>query len=248
MPRMLMLHFSTRAVALAAGAAVISLASPARATTGSVNIDNDMREESASVGARDLLVRVDEALNAMTYTEHRLSDQAWSDDRGVYKVDCSGYVNRMVEDAVPEAYDELRDARDRSRPLAVDYYYFFRTITIGGTKGRWRRPARVSYLRPGDVVAVKYDELSETGTTGHMMIVVGVPERDTRWSNVWKVRVTDSAKSGHTSDSRGTGDTGVGVGTILIQADSSGQPVRYAWSLKAYWKSDNRLALGRPRY
>jgi hypothetical protein len=240
--------------ALLASLLLAALAGPASglegvATTTSTNVSNSLYDEAASEGAYDLIQRVDEALNALRYTIHDIStDQYWSDS-GRYEVDCSGYVNRMVEDAVPTAFDQLMDARNTDRPRSSDYYYFFKSIDIGGTRGRWRRPAAVRDLRPGDLLVWRYTEEQDTGSTGHTTIVVGVPVKDTsRGSNIYRVRVTDSARSGHTRDNRGSKGSGVGAGEILVKVNSSNQPLTYAWSLTGPFHSGIAMAMGRPRY
>jgi hypothetical protein len=233
--------------------ALVAVSGTAHALTGtyeSNNVPNSLYDSAASAGAQDLVTRVDEALNALTYTIYdTVPPLDWNDDTGVYKVDCTGYVNRMVEDAVPEAYDELGDARGTTHPAAKDYYYFFKSISIGGTRGRWRRPERVSSLRPGDLLVYRYKEDPGTGSTGHAMIVVGIPVKDsTRGSSIYRVRVSDSARSGHTRDNRDSDTSGVGAGEILVRVDSNGQPVSYTWSTTGPFHTDIYLAMGRPRY
>ena len=220
------------------------------ATTTPTNVMNALYDAAASEGARDLVERVDEALNALNYTIHKMdSDQSWDDEDGIYKVDCSGYVNRMLEDAVPEAYDEVREARDASRLRSSDYYYFFKSIASGGTKGRWRRPAHVADLGPGDLLVWRYKTDPGTGSTGHTTIVVGEAVEDTtRGSHIYRMRVTDAARSGHTRDNRGETGSGVGAGEILVKVDSSGQPISYAWSTTGPFHTDIFMAMGRPRY
>jgi cell wall-associated NlpC family hydrolase len=221
---------------------------PSAATTASANIPNTLRDSAATSEARELLVRVDDALNALTYTYYSEIADYWNDATGVYKVDCSGYVNRLVEDAVPSSYDAICDERDTTRPAAEDYYYTFRAIPYDTTRDHWRRIKRVKDLRPGDVLVWRYLEPDEHDeSTGHTMIVVGLPERDTRWSNVYRVRVSDSARSGHSSDNRGNTGSGVGAGVMLLRYDpDSGVPTAYAWSLLGYWQTDIRFAAARP--
>ena len=155
----------------------------------------------------------------------------------------------MLDDAVPEAYDEVRDARNVGRPRAGDYYDFFKSIAIGGTRGRWRRPAYTSYLGPGDVVVWRYLTDPGTGSSGHAMIVVSSAVRDrTRGDNIYRMRVADASRSGHTNDNRGALGSGVGAGELLIKVDSKGQPIQYAWSLTGPFHTDIVIAMGRPRY
>ncbi len=234
--------------AFVAALGLVAAASTAGATTASTNVSNELRDAAKSDGAEDLLVRVDEVLNSITLTYFRYTDQVWDTSDGIYKVDCSGYANRVVEDAVPEAYDELKDYRNTTRPKSHDYYYFFKSISKGGTKGRWRRPARFQDIAPGDLLVWRYKTIPDTGSTGHTTIVVGKPYRDYRWKNVYAIRVTDAGKSGHSEDNRGSNGSGIGAGIMLIKVDSQGQPVEYAWSLKGYFQDTSYIAMGRPRH
>ena len=252
-----MQFFATRFLLAVVGAVgiVAGVTGTADAVTGiptrtPTNVPNEVYDEAGSDGAYDLTVRVDEALNALTYTIHDMdTQQSWDSSTGVYEVDCSGYVGRMLEDAVPEAYDEVRDARGVFRPRSGDYYDHFKSIVIGGTRGRWRRPAHGSYLGPGDVVVWRYLVDPGTGSSGHSLIVVSSAVKDeTRGPNIYRMRVSDSARSGHTSDNRGAQGSGVGAGEILIKLDSSGQPIQYAWSVTGPFHDDILIAMGRPRY
>jgi hypothetical protein len=219
------------------------VARPALATTTPANIMNTVRDYAATDASRDLLVRVDEALNALTYTYYT-HNHYWNDLTGVYKTDCSGFANTMVEDATPEAFDQLTDRRDTSRPLAEDYYYLFRSIPYGTTRYDWTRVKKVSELRPGDVLVWKYKYSSST--TGHVMIVASKPVRDSRWSNVYKVRIADSANSGHGNDNRGKSGSGVGAGEILLRYSTEyGTPYAYAWNLNGIWHTDVSFAMAR---
>jgi hypothetical protein len=222
-----------------------TLSAPASAITTS-DLSDNLREDAASDGAEDVLVRVDEVLSSLSDSSYRVRDQTWNEWTGVYRVDCTGYSNRVLEDAVPEAYDELRDARAVRWPRAVDYYDFFRSMLPGGTRGRWRRPSEFRYARPGDLLVWRYKE-PKPDSTGHVMFIVGLPARDSRWPSTYRVRVSDSAKSGHSNDSRGDG-SGIGAGDLLIRVNAAGQPVAYAWSFKGYFRTDAYLVLGRARY
>jgi hypothetical protein len=227
---------------------IVGVAVPALATTTSTNISNSLYDAAATSGARDLLIRTDEALNALTYTYYKTGSETWSDTKGIYETDCSGYADHMVEDAVPEAYDELRDSFGTTRPSAEHYERYFASITRGSSKGRWFRPAKLADLRPGDMLVWRYTVTQSSGATGHATIVASTPVRDTRWSNVYRLRVSDSARSGHSNDNRGSSGSGVGAGDMLVKVDSNGQPIEYAWSLSGTFHSDIKIALGRPRY
>jgi hypothetical protein len=242
---MLRRHVKRFAVIGALGLATL-VARAAEATTTPTNVSNENYDYAATSESRDLVVRVDEALNALTYTYWRLGDDYFNASTGVYKVDCSGYANRMIEDSNPVAYDSAAEARDTTRLRADDWYDLFKSIPYGSTRHDWQRIEKVASLRPGDVVVYKYDEAGTT--TGHTMLVVSRPVRDTRYSSpVYKVRVSDSAKSGHSSDNRGAEGSGVGAGYVLLKAGrDSGRVSGFAWSLKGYWKEGISLAMARP--
>jgi hypothetical protein len=235
-----------RGAALAAALALCAIAVPAAATTTPTNIPNSMRDYAATPESRELLVRADDALNALTYTYYLFSGDTWSDSKGVYKVDCSGFMNRMVEDTNPTSYDYVADYRNTNRPSAEDYYYTFRSLPTSSTSHHWRRVTKAKDLRPGDILVWRYNDPS-TSSTGHAVMVVSTPTRDTRWSNVYKIRVSDSARSGHSTDNRGSSGSGVGAGTMLIRYDSdTGAPYAYAWSLAGVWHKDVKFAAARP--
>jgi hypothetical protein len=214
------------------------------ATTVSANISNELRDRAATDEAALLLERADEVLNSIEYTIYSASD-VWDVDDGEYKVVCAGYLNHLLDEALPEHYDDLRDEYG---DLGVwDYYDFFRSIPYGETRRDWKRIERVADLRPGDVVVWKYSEESTSPRWGHVLIVASVPTRDLRWSNAWKLRVTDAASSPHSNDNR-IGSSGVGAGEMLLKAGSTtGRPIRFAWSLLGIWRSDvDSIVMARP--
>ncbi|MBI4510148.1 MAG: hypothetical protein HY698_10980 [Deltaproteobacteria bacterium] len=226
--------------------ALLLLPIPARATTTPSNVPNQMRDYAGSVAAEDLLIRVDEALNAITYTYYSTVN-VWDALRGIYKVVCAGYMNHVLDEALPSHYDAIRDYFGKGRLGIWDYYSYFRAISYGSSKGGWKRITRVTDLRPGDVIVWKYSEDSSSPAWGHGVVAVGLPERDYRWSGVYKLRISDSTRSPHSNDNRGTAGSGVGAGEMLFKVDSDGKPVKYAWTLKGYFKSDiNGMALVRP--
>lgn len=231
--------------------AAMAMAVPAlaSATTTPTNVPDTLYTSAKTSESRQLVERVDDALNNLALTYYVFSGDDWNDTTGTYKVDCTGFLNRMVEDANPSAYDEILDYRGTTRASAEDYYYFFRQISYGTTEDKWYRVEKASYLRPGDVLVWKYDATSTSGSTGHAMIVVDVPVKDERWSNVYRVRIADSAKSGHTTDNRGTSGSGVGAGYILLKVSTtSGRPYAYAWNTNAVWHDDVTIAMARPNY
>jgi hypothetical protein len=241
--------FNRRLLTGFVAAVAMALPALASATTTPTNVPNELYSYAKTGESRQLVERVDDALNGISYTYYLWGGDSWNDSTGTYKVDCTGFVNRMVEDANPSAYDEILEYRDTTRASANDYYYMFRRISYGTTKDKWYRVEKASYLRPGDILVWKYDAVQASGSTGHAMVVVDVPKKDSRWSNVYKVRIADSAKSGHSTDNRGSSGSGVGAGYILLKVStSSGRPYAYAWNTNGVWHDDVTIAMARPNY
>jgi hypothetical protein len=214
-------------------------------TTTATNIPNTMRDVTGSQEARDLLVRADEALNALTYSTYSTSN-VWDTLSGIYKVVCVYYLNHLVDDALPEHYDAMLEMVDKTgiRRLGTeDYYDIFKTIPYGQTAYGWKRIERVADLRPGDVVVWK--KLDGSSTFGHAFLIASVPARDSRWSGAYQVRITDATSTPHSNDSRGSGGSGVGAGEMLLRAGSTGRLYKLAWSTRGYWK-EGGFAMARP--
>lgn len=142
----------------------------------------------------------------------------------VYDVDCSGFIDYLLGRADPPALDELRAATVR-RPLAKHFVEFLFASTPRRT---WVRIPRISDLAAGDIIAwTKPADVASTNT-GHVMLVAGPLGQPQE--NVWSVPVIDSTAGAHGSRDARKGGSGVGRGTILVEADLSGVPVAYYWS------------------
>jgi hypothetical protein len=233
-----------RAITAAFLAFSIFLAPGAYATTTPSNIPNTMRDYAGSNQAEDLVIRADEALNALTYTYYS-EKNVWDTASGIYKVICSYYLNNLLDDALPAHYDAMLEMVDKAsygRLSSWDYYDIIRTIPYGSTAYGWKRIEKVADLRPGDVVIWKK---TDGDSWGHAYIIASVPKRNYGWSGAYEVTITDSTSSPHSNDSRGSSGTGVGTGQMLLRAGSTGRIYQQAWSLKGYWK-DGSWAMARP--
>lgn len=213
-------------------------------TTTPNDVPDALAASAATPSSRAVLERVDDALNALTYTIWELGAESLDAATGVYVTDCSGYVNRMVEDAAPLAYDSLLERQQTSRPRSKDYYYLIHSIPYGKTRYHWTRVKSVLDLRPGDILVWRYADQT-TSTTGHVMVVVGMPEADPRGADVIRIRVSDSAKSDHSDDNRAPDGSGVGAGVIQLRYKlGTGVPLNYAWRIGGRWQT-NYFAMGR---
>jgi len=131
--------------------------------------------------------------------------------------------------------DDFKRWFDSHRPSAKRYF-----DAIVEQQG-FVRLERVTDLRPGDFIAVKY--LNRTDNTGHIMLVDQLPERarGSRRSDAngeaWLVQVIDSSETGHgPSDTRhkrgadGRDHDGLGEGVLRLYADAQGRATGFSWS------------------
>ncbi|MFH0901882.1 MAG: hypothetical protein V2A73_14730 [Pseudomonadota bacterium] len=242
------IHLEKIVTAVAAGCLAVSVALPrdAAATTTPSNVPEYLRDYAATDDSRDLLVRVDEVLNALTYTYYSSLDY-WDPVRGVYKVVCAGYLNHLFDEALASQYDWILDYYDKTKLGVWDYYSFFRSIPVGGTKGGWIRLGSFASIRPGDVLVWRKNDAESSSAWGHAVVVVGMPVRDYRWPNAYSIRVSDSTSTPHSDDNRCSSCSGVGAGVMLFKVNpDTGRPYALAWTSKGYWNSEVSIVMARP--
>jgi len=193
-------------------------------------------------GGASLLAEATQILNTMsasTYSHHTHVEG------GVYDVDCSGFVDYLLGRVAAPALNELRAATVR-RPLAKHFVQFL--AASAPASRHWQRVARVSELEPGDIIAwLKPTDLSSTNT-GHVMIVAGALEA--RPESRWSVPIIDSSAAPHGKhDARKLAHTtGIGRGTIVLEADSAGAPIAYHWTtFRTSPRHETTITLGRVR-
>jgi hypothetical protein len=185
---------------------------------------------AGEAGARTLLDEAwrELALVRVTRYSHRTHvDEA----TGTFEVDCSGFLDYALARAVPDAFEELREASVR-RPLAKHYVQFFESLARGQPSRRWQHVARVTELVPGDVIAWLKPADSRSRNTGHVMIVSGPVRRDAVRADLVAVPIIDSTAITHgQSDSRKAARrTGLGTGEVLLIVDATDAPIGFRWS------------------
>jgi len=204
--------------------------------------------------ARDLVSRVD--LSHTSY-EHGQGTVAWSGTPSSY-TDCSGFVDHLLMHSYDYGPDDFKRWFGSHRPSAKRYYEAIVEQT------GFTRIDRVTELRPGDFIAVKY--LTRTDETGHIMLVDQAPERAPQsktqsrmgesHGEAWLVQVIDSSETGHgPTDTRhkrgadGRDHDGLGRGVLRIYSDAQGRVTGFSWSAlasSAFRGPDEELvALGR---
>jgi len=185
--------------------------------------------------ARDIVSRID--LSHTSY-EHGQGTVDWSGTPSSY-TDCSGFVDHLLMHAYGYTPDDFKRWFGSHRPSAKRYYEAIEEQT------GFRHLDRVSDLRPGDFIAVKY--LKRTDETGHIMLVDQAPQRapanESRAKSgehpgeAWLVQVIDSSESGHgPTDTRhkrganGKAHDGLGRGVLRIYTDTQGRVIGFSWS------------------
>jgi hypothetical protein len=173
-------------------------------------------------GGSALLTEVGRELAEAKVTRYQHDTQV---DRanGRFFYDCSGFVDYALGVTRPAALRELPSTASAGRPLAQDYVRHLRQ------PGRaWQTVPSVPELRPGDVIAWLKTEDSASRDTGHVMVVLERPVPAPGRPGGWLIRVADSTRDPHASDSRRGGD-GLGTGTIGLDTDGRGRPTAYRW-------------------
>ena len=203
--------------------------------------------------AEQLVAHVRPANNEYVYRPIRV---AWKGQHGAsdweVHADCSGFVMLVMEQAYGWDADHFHRWMGKTRPLAHTIY-----DTIVAEKG-FKRIKLVRDLKPGDVIAMKYQPGEKD--TGHVMLVAAEPrpreasEPVVPGTQQWEVTIIDCSKSGHgPTDTRhqpdGTFTQGAGKGVARLYTDEKGNLAGYAWSTSAksvYQPPDKHLiAAGR---
>ena len=186
---------------------------------------------------------------------------------GRFEVDCSGFVEHVLDMATPKALADLRSrlpslvGTQPKRPLAKHFVAYFQALASGQvTSVHWQALSRAEDLRPGDVVAWLMPADLESRNTGHVMIVREKARAAsftpiTKEPLEWIVPVTDATSTRHgRNDSRFSSKaTGVGTGEVVLVADAQapkeqwGHIVGYRWSPESQNLRTTTVAMARPR-
>jgi len=162
---------------------------------------------------------------------------------GICEVDCSGFVAVVVKSVSPAHIESLPLKKSgRKRPLAEDFYAGFVQAAEGKLPG-WKAIKHVGDAQPGDVLAWYKEDHKKGENTGHVMLIEERPvdEGDGRW----RIRIIDSTSTPHAQDTRPTGKTGLGIGTIWLEVDTDRHIRGYRWKSKSGKLSEHPVAIGR---
>lgn len=201
----------------------------------------NITSENAYSGQR-LVAFVHNMIGSLRYTAYRSGGQIFDNQRGVYVADCSHYVDHILQNVFPRSYSALKSFTGATTPDSANYYDFFRRLSSNMRLG-WDRINNAKQLEPGDVLVFRYKNAEGATRGGHVMVVMDKPVQD---NGALLVRVSDSAFSGHTDDTR-AGHSGVGVGTMLLKVNAyTGAPFAYAWNVGSHWVNRVNIAMARP--
>ena len=165
---------------------------------------------------------------------------------------CATFVTRVFERVYHWKKEDMQNWLGANGADASDWY------TVIVHENGFRRLRSIRDLRPGDILAIKYNDDSKD--TGHVVIVDAEPQRRAATpplepgTEQYGLEVIDSSASGHgPADTRHKADGsftgGIGKGTFRLYTDREGRIVGYAWSetkkSKFYHSPARELAAGR---
>jgi hypothetical protein len=199
---------------------------------------------NTTVREKHLVNFVDKTVSTLHYSDYKMGGKKFDALHGVYVLDCSNFVDHILKTASPLAYSRLVSATGADAPSTQHYYDFFKDLNVEPTDF-WNKVNSVEQLRPGDILVFrdKHTRHSNIGG-GHVMVVMDAPTHNT---NVFFVRVADSAPSRHSQDTRQIHEGGIGIGTLLLKVNPiTGRPDAYAWAMGGYWNKNVNFAMARP--
>ena len=192
---------------------------------------------------KNLVDFIYKTVSSARYSTYKLGGTLFDIARGVYIVDCSSFVDHVLQQVCPHAYSQLKSENGSSMPVSQTYYHFFTRLSEMHD-AFWNKVENVSELQPGDILVFRYKNSVGKETGGHVMVVMDNPVHN---SNVYFVKVADSASGAHSEDTRQPSDSGIGIGTLLLKTNPlTGKPSAYAWGIRSGWKKNVKFAMARP--
>jgi hypothetical protein len=200
-----------------------------------------------SVASEQKLVNLaGQTVRNLRQTSYKFGGNYFDTSRGVYKLDCSAYVNNLLEEANPRAYSSLTEWSRTYKPNSSNYYDFFNRLPSSNW-GYWHKISQVDQLAAGDILVFRYSSLKHRSAGGHVMVVMGKPTVASGAPNVFWVSVADSAASGHSDDTRPAHTSGVGIGKLLLKVNPNTKQVdAYAWKAGSNWKHNTKFVMASP--
>ncbi|GEM_PF-6292567 len=155
--------------------------------------------------------------NSLSKTEF-LRGGTFQSYSGEYFCDCSSLISSILKIENKELFSSMSKGKDN---LKSNEYFDY-------AKSREIYTRYIHEIKVGDILCWKKDNVPKSGDSGHMAIVMSAPTVESK--NFFKVRVFDSSKTPHSSDSRT--QTGVGEGDLFLQTDDDSCIIGVRWSLE----------------
>lgn len=182
---------------------------------------------------------VKKTVSSMRYTSYKLGGDRFDSSRGVYVLDCSSYVDHILQEINPNAYSNLVSRTGTDKPTTEHYYDFFRNLSRR-ENDYWSKINDANELKPGDILVFR----KKNNRGGHVMVVMDESKSS---SNTVTLRVADSAPSRHSDDTRAPHESGVGIGNLQLKIDPiTGKPSAYSWKEGCKWSRNVNIAMARP--
>jgi hypothetical protein len=183
---------------------------------------------------------VHKTIDSLNYSHYKIGGSKFDTKKGVYIVDCSNYVDQILQAVSPQAYLSLVNYTGTETPTTRHYYDFFSDLS---DQPYWGKVDDVENLRAGDILVFRYKKRRHA-VQGHVMVVMDKPIRA---NDAFLVRVADSAPVRHSQDTRPAHVSGIGIGTLLLKTDpKTGQPRSYAWGADSLLTHHATFAMARP--
>jgi hypothetical protein len=181
------------------------------------------------------------------YSRYSFGGNHFDPKKGIYMLDCSGYIDNMLNQSSPKAYSMLAQSTGSDKPSSAHYYNFFNRLSAKPSSQsvaqRWNKIENPRELEAGDILVFRYTNARGRASGGHVMLVMNKPEKN---ASVFRVRVADSAKTGHSADTRGR-HSGIGIGTLLLKVNpATNKAYAFAWRVDSPWNTRVDIAMGRP--
>ncbi|MEJ6636663.1 MAG: hypothetical protein QNL77_13215 [Akkermansiaceae bacterium] len=212
--------------------------------TGLLNAREQDQPQSPSTQFSEILEAFFTEMKETTYQHKTEIDEK----SGVWKCDCSGLIGHILRQNFPEAYLHVDGPSlpGRIRPLSVNYCETF--IRAGKKEGQnhpWKQITQVKDLQPGDILAWKNTKIVKGKSTGHTLMIAGLPKLDK--NDFYRIRIIDSTTAPHANDTRTKKSNGVGAGEIWLSADKDGKLKGYKNNAQKSLVTKNTIAVGRLR-
>lgn len=192
-------------------------------------------------GSENLADSAERLLSEMRETHYQHRTYA-DKSRGVYDMDCSGFVDYLLKEIAPAQFAALRIEPGHTRPRAAIYFDLFTRLNKSPSPG-WEAVPKLSAARRGDILAWQLAaSTAEAGDTGHVVIVAAAPVEQR--NHLYRVEVYDSSVIRHEEDSRPEGANGVGEGVITFRVNANGQPIGFQFNSHAHYHGEP-IAIGR---